>query len=53
MEYVGIIEVIFGAVAFAIFYVWQMRSLNRDVKARKAREAERDAAGDKAPHARG
>ena len=43
MQYFGIIEVIFGAVGFAIFYVWQMRSLRRDIAARKAREAEEQA----------
>jgi len=41
MQYFGIIEVVFGAVGFAIFYVWQMRSLKRDKAALKARlEAE-------------
>ncbi|WP_349365061.1 MAG: hypothetical protein ABL307_07530 [Roseitalea porphyridii] len=39
MENLGIIEVIFGAVGFAIFYVWQMRSLKRDKAALKARQA--------------
>lgn len=39
MENLGIIEVIFGAVGFAIFYVWQMRSLKRDKQALKARQA--------------
>lgn len=43
MEYVGIIEVILGAIGFAIFYIWQMRTLKRDIAARKAREAEQAA----------
>lgn len=38
MEFFGVIEVILGAIGFLIFYIWQMRSLNRDVAARKARE---------------
>jgi hypothetical protein len=44
VENLGIIEVIFGAVGFAIFYVWQMRTLKRDKAALKARlEAEAEA----------
>lgn len=39
MQRYGIIEVVLGAVGFAAFYIWQMRSLKRDVAEREAREA--------------
>lgn len=48
MENLGIIEVIFGAVGFAVFYVWQMRTLKRDRAALKAR-LEAEAKADQEP----
>ncbi|MEM1140269.1 MAG: hypothetical protein AAGH45_10350 [Pseudomonadota bacterium] len=42
-EYFGIIE---GAMVFTLavgFYIWQMRTLKRDIAARKAREAAEEA----------
>ena len=46
MRHYGIIEIVLGAVGFAIFYVWQMRSLKRDVAAREARQAAEAAKAD-------
>jgi len=40
MQHFGIIELALTAAGALAFYIWQMRSLNRDVAARKAREAE-------------
>ncbi len=39
MQDFGIIEVVLGAVGCAIFHVWRMRLLKREVVARKARQA--------------
>ena len=50
-NYYGLIEMGFTLSAFLLFYVWQMRELNRDIAAREKREAEEsrkvDAASDK------
>lgn len=39
-NYFGLIEMLFSASAFLAFYVWQRRSLARDIAAREAREAQ-------------
>lgn len=49
MEHYGIIEVVLGAVGFAIFYVWQMRSLKRDKEALRARQQAEAVRSDQAP----
>lgn len=38
-QYFGLIEAVFVFGLALAFYVWQMRSLKRDVRAREAREA--------------
>ena len=39
-NYAGLIEIGLSFGGFVIFIIWQMRTLRRDVRARKAREAE-------------
>lgn len=39
-SYLGLIELVLTALAVGAFGIWQLRSLKRDMKARKAREDE-------------
>jgi hypothetical protein len=38
MAYAGLIEVVLTFIGVTLFVLWQIRSLNRDVAAREARE---------------
>jgi len=37
-QYLGLVELVFTALVVGAFGIWQLRSLNRDIAARKARE---------------
>lgn len=37
--YHGLVEIVFAFGLCVAFYIWQKRSLDRDIKARRAREA--------------
>ncbi|MCA1244005.1 hypothetical protein LC092_16280 [Stappia stellulata] len=39
-SYLGLIELVLTALAVGAFGIWQLRSLKRDMKARKVREDE-------------
>lgn len=39
-SYLGLIELVLTALAVGAFGIWQLRSLKRDMKARRAREDE-------------
>ncbi|SDT96493.1 hypothetical protein [Stappia sp. ES.058] len=39
-NYLGLVELVLTALAVGAFGVWQLRSLKRDMKARKARDDE-------------
>ncbi|WP_156884745.1 hypothetical protein [Stappia stellulata] len=37
-SYLGLVELVFTALVVGAFGIWQLRSLKRDMQARKARE---------------
>lgn len=45
-EYLGLIELMVTVVGFTLFYIWQMRSLKRDVAEREKREADQKTKAD-------